>query len=35
MILFVVLLLNVWVENSIKVYTLVGYYYRKLVDLTK
>lgn len=35
MILFVVLLLNVWIGNSIKGYTLVGYYYRKLVGLIK
>jgi len=35
MILFVVLLLNVWIGNSIKGYTLVGCYYRKLVGLIK
>lgn len=35
MILFVVLLLNVWIGNSIKGYTLVGSYYRKLVGLIK
>ena len=35
MVLCVVLLLNVWIGNSIKGYMLVGYYYRKLVGLTK
>lgn len=35
MILFVVLLLNVWIGNRVKGYTLVGYYYCKLVGLTK
>ena len=34
MILFVVLLLNVWTGNRVKGYMLVGYYYRKLVGLT-